>query len=226
MKKKLVVFTGAGISAESGVKTFRDVDGLWEGYDVMEVCSIQGWRNNRELMLEFYNQRRAQMHEVQPNAAHLGLVELEKDYDVTIITQNVDDLHERAGSTKVVHLHGELGKMCSSLNKEKTLPYDKNIKIGDKHEDGSQLRPYIVWFGEDVPMFEEALKVAVTAEIFVVVGSTLEVYPAASIIEFIGDDIPKYLIDPIIPYTGNIQNLTKIEDVASKGVKQLIEILK
>ncbi len=167
MKKKLVILTGAGISAESGIKTFRDSNGLWENHDVMEVASPEGWRKNRELVLEFYNQRRRQLHEVEPNEAHYILAELEQHFEVQIITQNIDDLHERSGSTNIIHLHGELFKSCSSLNR--TLVYEQkdDIKLGDKAEDGSQLRPDIVWFGEDVPMIPKAAEIVATADILI-----------------------------------------------------------
>lgn len=226
MKKKLVVLTGAGISAESGIKTFRDSDGLWEGHDVMEVASPEGWRRNRELVLDFYNQRRKQALEVKPNGAHLDLAKLEKWFDVTVVTQNVDNLHERAGSSKVIHLHGELFKSQSTL--DPSLVYDMDhweIKLGDKCEKGSQLRPFIVWFGEMVPMMEPAIRAAQEADIFAVVGTSLLVYPAASLIEYTDAAIPKYIVDVKIPQLGFINNLTSIEATASVGVHNLIELL-
>ncbi|GAB3661075.1 NAD-dependent deacylase [Echinicola sediminis] len=226
MKKKLVVLTGAGISAESGIKTFRDSDGLWEGHDVMEVASPEGWRRNRELVLDFYNQRRKQALEVKPNGAHLGLAKLEKWFDVTVVTQNVDNLHERAGSSKVIHLHGELFKSQSTL--DPSLVYDMDhweIKLGDKCEKGSQLRPFIVWFGEMVPMMEPAIRAAQEADIFAVVGTSLLVYPAASLIEYTDTAIPKYIVDVKIPQLGFISNLTSIEATASVGVNNLMELL-
>jgi NAD-dependent deacetylase len=226
--KKVVFLTGAGISAESGVKTFRDAGGLWEGHNVMDVASPQGWRRNKELVLEFYNQRHKQLSEVEPNEGHKLIAELEKDFDVHVITQNVDDLHERGGSSKILHLHGELTKMCSSMDKEQTLPYVE-IKVGDKHPDGSQLRPYIVWFGEDVPKIGEAVKIASEADIFVVVGTSLQVYPAAGLIEYVKDEAELYYIDPspsLSDVTNNVRNRVKvIEKVGSEGMKELVEIL-
>lgn len=182
MKKKLVVLTGAGISAESGIKTFRDMDGLWYDHKVEDVAHIDGWRKNKQLVLDFYNERRKGLSGVEPNDAHKALVRLEDLFDVTVITQNVDDLHERAGSTNVIHLHGELTLMCSSKNKSLTLPYTDDIKVGDKHEDGSQLRPFIVWFGEDVPKMEDAWYAMSQADVVAVIGTSLQVYPAAGLI--------------------------------------------
>jgi NAD-dependent deacetylase len=227
-KKKLVVLTGAGISAESGIKTFRDSDGLWEGHDVMEVASPEGWRKNRELVLEFYNQRRKDGLNAQPNAAHLGLAELEKDYDVTIVTQNVDSLHERAGSSQVIHLHGELFKSQSTVDPSLVYEMDHwELKLGDKCEKGSQLRPYIVWFGEPVPKMEEAIEAAMEADIFAVVGTSLLVYPAAGLIQYADRKIPKYIIDIKVPEVGLVENLIKIEATASEGVRQMMgELLK
>lgn len=226
--KKLVFLTGAGVSAESGVKTFRDHDGLWEGHDVMSVASIQGWRRNKELVLKFYNERFKQLGEVQPNEGHKIIAELEKHFDVTIITQNVDNLHELAGSSNVVHLHGELTKMCSSMDKEQTLPYVE-INVGDKHPDGSQLRPYIVWFGEDVPKIGEASMIAGDADIFVVVGTSLQVYPAAGLIEYAKPDAILFYIDPkpsLDDVTRNVRNrVNVIQKVGSEGMKELMEIL-
>ena len=225
-KKKLVVLTGAGISAESGIKTFRDSDGLWEGHDVMEVASPEGWRKNRELVLDFYNQRRRDGLHAQPNAAHLGLAELEKHYDVTIVTQNVDPLHERAGSTHIIHLHGELYKSQSTV--DPSLIYEMEgweLKLGDKCEKGSQLRPYIVWFGEPVPKMEQATEAAMEADIFAVVGTSLLVYPAAGLIQYAPRHIPKYIIDIKVPEVGLAENLIKIEATASEGVRQMMEEL-
>ncbi len=185
MKKKLVVLTGAGVSAESGIRTFRDQNGLWEGHDVMEVASPEGWRRNKPLVLDFYNQRRKEALKVKPNQAHIGLAELEKWYDVTIVTQNIDNLHERAGSSKVIHLHGEIFKSQSTIDPH--LVYEMEgweIKIGDKCEKGSQLRPFVVWFGEMVPMMEPAIEAAMEADIFAVVGTSLLVYPAAGLIQY------------------------------------------
>lgn len=226
MKQKIVVLTGAGISAESGIQTFRGADGLWEGHDIMEVASPQGYAKNPALVLDFYNKRRAQLAEVKPNKAHQLLGQLEQHFDVHIITQNVDDLHERGGSTKVLHLHGELKKVRSSVDETSILDIGtKPINIGDLCEKGSQLRPHIVWFGEAVPAMEEAMAITATANIFVVVGTSLQVYPAASLLYYVSDDVPKYIIDPNIPEATNVNNLTKIEDVASKGMATLWELL-
>jgi NAD-dependent deacetylase len=181
-KKKLIVLTGAGISAESGLKTFRDSDGLWEGYNVNEVATPGGFRANPGLVLDFYNQRRKDIEAAKPNAAHLGLAELEKDFEVHIITQNIDNLHERAGSTHVIHLHGEIFKMRSVKDATKTYEIKEDIKVGDLAPDGYQLRPFIVWFEEAVPMIEEAARITMTADLFVVVGTSLQVYPAAGLI--------------------------------------------
>src|ERR1700744_1090773 len=216
MKKKLVVLNGAGISAESGLRTFRDSDGLWEGYEVTEVATPRAWRKNPALVLDFYNQRRRDVAKAEPNAAHLGLAELEKDFDVHIITQNIDDLHERAGSTKVLHLHGEIFKMRSEA--DETLIYDirEDILLGHVAADGAQLRPHIVWFEEPVPMIEKAIAVVQSADIFVVVGTSLVVYPAAGLVNYAGWDVPKFIIDKRIPYTADLYNLTAIEKIASE----------
>jgi NAD-dependent deacetylase len=224
-KTKLVVLTGAGISAESGLKTFRDIDGLWEGYDVYEVATPRGFAKNPELVLEFYNMRRKDVAAAQPNAAHVGLAELEKDFDVTIITQNIDDLHERAGSTNVLHLHGEIFKMRSVTNPALVSEIRGDIHVGDLAQDGGQLRPHIVWFEELVPMIEVAVEVMVTADIFVVIGTSLLVYPAASLVNYAARQVPKFIIDKSIPNTGNIPNLTVIEKRATDGVKELQRIL-
>lgn len=224
--KKIVFLTGAGISAESGIKTFRDHDGLWEGYRVEEVASIEGWRKNRQPVLDFYNTRRKQLDEVSPNAAHLLIAELEKNYDVHIITQNVDDLHERAGSSQVVHLHGELRKMCSSMDKNKTLPYEKDIQLGDKHPDGSQLRPFIVWFGEDVPMMDEAIRTLKGADYVVVVGTSLNVYPAAGLVRYAPSGSQLFYIDPKPNLDeGWGEYFTLIQKVATEGVKEFVKML-
>lgn len=226
MRKKLVVLTGAGISAESGLKTFRDSDGLWEGYRVEEVATPQAWRKDPELVLEFYNVRRRSVLEARPNAAHEGLAALEADFDVTIITQNIDDLHERAGSRQVLHLHGEILKMRSETNPRLIYPIREDIRMGDQAEDGAQLRPHIVWFGEAVPMMEKAVPVVQEAELFVVVGTSLVVYPAASLVDFAKTNIPKFIIDKKIPYTSSIQGLVTIEKPATEGVTELLERLK
>lgn len=225
--KRITVLTGAGVSAESGLSTFRDAGGLWEGYDVMEVASPEGWQRNRELVLRFYNERRAQLADAKPNAAHVAIAELEKKYDVTVITQNVDDLHERAGSTNVIHLHGELIKARSSKIPE--LIYEigyTEICIGEKCEKGSQLRPHIVWFGEMVPMMEEAANIVMEADIFIVVGTSLVVYPAASLVEYTKPGIPKYIIDPVKPDMFYLPEGVKfIEQKAGKGMPMLAKEL-
>ena len=225
-RKKLVVLTGAGISAESGLKTFRDSDGLWEGYDVTEVATPRGWRKNPQLVLDFYNERRKNVAEANPNAAHYGLAELEKDFDVTIITQNIDDLHERAGSTNILHLHGEIFKMRSERDETIITEIRGDIKLGDVAEDGAQFRPYIVWFEEPVPKMEEAVPVVYSADIFVVVGTSLVVYPAAGLINYVESETPKYIVDKKIPYTSPVKNLTLIEKPATEGVKDLIDLLR
>lgn len=226
-KKKIVVLTGAGISAESGLKTFRDSDGLWEGYDVTEVATPRGWRKNPQLVLDFYNERRKNVADAKPNAAHYGLAELEKKFDVTIITQNIDDLHERAGSTNVLHLHGEIFKMRSEWNDTLISEIKGDIKLGDLAKDGAQLRPYIVWFEEPVPKMEEAVPIVFAADIFAVVGTSLVVYPAAGLINYVAMDVPKYIIDKKIPYTSAMKNLTLIEKQATEGVKDFMnELLK
>ena len=196
MIKKVVVLTGAGISAESGIKTFRDSAGLWEGHDVMEVASPRGFYKNPELVLNFYNQRRKQLLMVSPNIAHLNLVTLERSFDVKIITQNVDDLHERAGSSEVTHLHGELLKARSSIDENIVLNWNKELVLGDLCLKGSQLRPHIVWFGESVPMLKKAIEITQEADVLVVIGTSLQVYPAASLIDFIKPNTPIYFIDP------------------------------
>ena len=225
-KKKLVVLSGAGISAESGLKTFRDSDGLWEGYDVTEVATPRGWKKNPQLVLDFYNMRRKDVAAAKPNAAHIGLAELEKDFAVTIITQNIDDLHERAGSTNVLHLHGEIFKMRSERDEQLIYEIRGDISLGDMAGDGSQLRPNIVWFEEPVPMIEEAIPVVYGAEIFVVVGTSLVVYPAAGLINYVPAFAPKYIVDKQVPFTSNFQNLTAIEKPATEGVKELRKLLK
>jgi len=221
--KNIVILTGAGISAESGIQTFRDAGGLWEGYDVMEVASPQGFKKNPELVLDFYNQRRQQLLNVQPNTAHIDLVKLEKQYNVSIITQNVDDLHERAGSTNVLHLHGELLKSRSTFNKKLIYDCTADIILGDKCEKGSQLRPHIVWFGEQVPMLEKAIEITATAAVLIIIGTSMQVYPAASLINHIMHNVPVYFVDPKPTVTQNdFTNLTIIKEVASVGVQKLI----
>lgn len=226
--KKIVVMTGAGISAESGISTFRDAGGLWEGHDVMEVASPEGWRKNRELVLDFYNQRRRQLHEVKPNAGHLGLTELEEKYEVVIVTQNVDNLHEVAGSKNIIHLHGELMKSRSTLNEH--LVYDclHDIKLGDKCEKGSQLRPHIVWFGEMVPMLEKAAFETAEADIVIIIGTSMQVYPAAGLVGYAPSVAPIYYIDPKPSINYELQerkNLKVISEKATTGVRKVVDEL-
>ena len=225
MKKHIVVLTGAGISAESGVKTFRDHDGLWEGHDVMQVSSIQGFSNNPELVLDFYNQRRKQLKQVEPNAAHVVLAELEKKYEVSIVTQNVDDLHERAGSKNVLHLHGELRKVRSIGNPADIKIWTEDIKLGDLCDHGYQLRPHIVWFGEDVPMIEKAVAICETANILMIIGTSMQVYPAASLMNFVKTSIPIFYIDPKPAKIDN-QKVTVIAKPATTGLVQFLELIK
>ncbi|HNP32484.1 MAG TPA: NAD-dependent deacylase [Flavobacterium sp.] len=226
MKEKLVVLTGAGISAESGIKTFRDADGLWEGHDVMEVASPEGWHRNKELVLDFYNQRRRQLHEVKPNQGHLMLAELENDFDVHIITQNVDNLHEQAGSTKVLHLHGELLKVRSTKNENYILDWQHDLVIGDVDDKGNQLRPHIVWFGEMVPALDEAVTITKQANYVAVVGTSLQVYPAASLMHYSNPNVPVFYIDPRPASINNLQNpLEVIAMNATEGVPLLREKL-
>ena len=224
-KKHIVVLSGAGISAESGLKTFRDSDGLWMGYDVYEVASPQGWNKNPQMVLDFYNARRKDVAEALPNAAHIGLAELEKDFDVTIITQNIDDLHERAGSTKVLHLHGEIFKMRSVADEHSVFEIRGDINLGDNAADGAQLRPHIVWFGEAVPMIEKAAAILQDCDYFVVVGTSLQVYPAASLLYYAPPHLPKFIIDKKIPLTEKQNNLHIIEMPATTGVAELKRIL-
>ena len=224
--KNIVVFTGAGISAESGIKTFRGSDGLWENYRIEDVATPGAWHKDKALVLEFYNQRRLQCLNAKPNAAHKGLAQLEKKFNVTVITQNIDNLHERAGSSNVVHLHGEITKSRSTL--DESLVYTINgaeLKIGDTCEKGSQLRPHIVWFCEEVPMIEIACRIVSKADIFVVIGSSLLVYPAAGLIDYAPRAIPKFIIDPEIPPVNHLENLIPIEATAVAGVKILIKHL-
>lgn len=225
MKKHIVVLTGAGMSAESGVKTFRDHNGLWEGNDVMQVASPHGFRTNPELVLDFYNQRRKQLKEVKPNAAHIALAELEKDYTVSIVTQNVDDLHERAGSKNVLHLHGELRKVSSIGNPAYIKIWTEDIKLGDLCDNGYQLRPHIVWFGEDVPMIEKAVAICETADILMIIGTSMQVYPAASLMNFVKTSIPIFYIDPKPAKIDN-QKVTVIAKPATTGLVQFLELIK
>ena len=226
-KKKLVVLSGAGISAESGISTFRDAEGLWEGHDVMEVASPDGWKNNQDLVLDFYNQRRRQILTVTPNKGHQVLAALEQDFDVTIITQNVDNLHQQAGSSNVIHLHGELLKVRSTINESLIYDWTKDLITGDKGEDGAQLRPHIVWFGEMVPMIEVAAKIAAKADIFLVVGTSMAVYPAAGLIDYVHPDVPKFLVDPKLPEGINhISNLKCISLNGTQGLPLFAEEIK
>lgn len=225
-KPRLVVLSGAGISAESGIKTFRDSNGLWEGYNVQEVASPEGWAKNPELVLYFYNERRKQVLSTLPNAGHTSLVDLEEKFNVTIITQNVDNLHERAGSSSVVHLHGQLLRSQSSVNPK--LIYDiigSELNIGDLAEDNSQLRPNIVWFGESVPLFEEAVKHVIVADYLIVVGTSLNVYPAAQLMDYINEDSSVYVVDPNMPYIKPREKLTLIEDKATTGLQTVKNLL-
>ncbi|WP_396167239.1 SIR2 family NAD-dependent protein deacylase [Flavobacterium sp.] len=221
--KKLVVLTGAGISAESGIKTFRESDGLWEGHNVMDVATPEGWRKNRELVLDFYNQRRKQLHTVQPNIGHQILAELEHYFEVHIITQNVDNLHEQAGSTNVLHLHGELFKVRSVKDKNYILDWKTDLISGDLDPNGFQLRPHIVWFGEDVPALEEALVLTQQADYFAVIGTSLQVYPAAGLVEYTPPNIPIYYIDP---NPGTMQNVRNKVEIISLKASEGVPILK
>ncbi len=225
MKKHIVILTGAGISAESGLKTFRDNDGLWMGYNVQDVATPGAFRRDPKLVLDFYNMRRKDVAAAFPNTAHIGLAELEKDFDVTIVTQNIDDLHERGGSSKVVHLHGEIFKMRSINNESKIYDVRGEINLGDLAEDGLQLRPHIVWFEEPVPMITKAMKIMSEADIFILVGSSLQVYPAAGLVDYVPHHVPKYIIDKKIPYSSAPANFFFIEKPATEGVEELKKIL-
>lgn len=219
--KHIVVLTGAGMSAESGIKTFRDADGLWEGHDVMEVATPEGFAANPELVLDFYNQRRQQLFKVTPNQAHFDLTKLEQSFKVTIITQNVDDLHERSGSTNVIHLHGELLKVRSTMNETDVQEWKTDLILGDVCDKGYQLRPHIVWFGEDVPMIEKAVNVCETADILMIIGTSMQVYPAASLMHYVPQNTPTYFIDPK-PNIESTQNLTVVAETATVGVRMVI----
>jgi NAD-dependent deacetylase len=224
-KQKLIVLTGAGISAESGLRTFRDSNGLWEGYNIEDVATPRAWRRNPQLVLDFYNQRRKDVQAAQPNLAHKTLAELEANFDVHIITQNIDDLHERAGSTKVLHLHGEIMKMRSDKNPHKLYEIEKDIMLGDKSEDGSQYRPHVVWFEEPVPMIEEAVPIIYQADIFLLVGTSLVVYPAAGLVDYVKDEVKKYIIDKSIPQVSRYANIIPIEKPATDGMLILKNLL-
>ncbi|MEZ5015945.1 MAG: NAD-dependent deacylase [Flavipsychrobacter sp.] len=225
MKPKLVALTGAGISAESGLKTFRDSDGLWEGYDVMEVATPEAWAKNPELVLDFYNMRRRNVADAIPNKAHEVLAELEAHFDVHIVTQNIDDLHEQAGSTNVLHLHGEIFKARSESNESLIFPMYRDMYLGEMAMDGSRLRPHIVWFGEPVPMIEEAVPIMSAADVFVLVGTSLAVYPAAGLVDYVPDRVDKYVLDKVIPSVGRYNNVIKIEKPATEGALLLKEAL-
>ena len=220
--KHIVVLTGAGMSAESGIKTFRDADGLWEGHDVMEVATPEGFSKNPELVLDFYNQRRKQLLEVKPNTAHFDLVSLEEKYKITIVTQNIDDLHERAGSLNVIHLHGELLKVRSTYNTSDIQEWKSDLILGNTCSNGHQLRPHIVWFGEDVPMIEKAVSICTTADILLIIGTSMQVYPAASLMHYAPEDTPTYFIDPKPAMESN-NNLTVIAKPATVGMKDFIK---
>ncbi|NKI32618.1 NAD-dependent deacylase [Muricauda sp. DJ-13] len=223
MRKRAVILTGAGMSAESGLKTFRDANGLWEGHDIMEVASPQGFARNPELVFEFYNQRRRQLHSVAPNAGHKALVDLEREFEVNIVTQNVDNLHEKAGSTNVLHLHGELFKVRSTENENLILDWTKDLNLGDVDENGIQLRPHIVWFGEMVPMLEPAIELIMKADVVLIIGTSMQVYPAASLVNYAKPGIPIYFIDPKPSvHESDFQNLTIIPKTAAIGVPELV----
>lgn len=219
-----MVLTGAGISAESGIKTFRGADGLWEGHDVMQVASPDGFEANPELVLEFYNQRRRQLLQVKPNKAHLELANLEKHFKITIITQNIDDLHERAGSTNVIHLHGELLKARSTNTENYVIDWKKDLVLGDLDNNGHQLRPHIVWFGEAVPLIDKAVEVCATADKLLIIGTSLQVYPAASLMHYVPENTPTFFIDPD-PSISSTKNLTVIAETATKGINTFISVL-
>ena len=231
MKKNLVILSGAGMSAESGISTFRDAGGLWDKYPVMQVASAEGYVRDLELVINFYNERRKQLLDVEPNAGHIGLVELEKDFNVTVVTQNVDNLHERAGSTRIIHLHGELTKVCSSRDPynpryvKELKPEEYEVKMGDKAGDGSQLRPFIVWFGEAVPEIETAVDYVEKADIFVIIGTSMNVYPAAGLLNYVPRTAEVYLIDPKPVDTHSMRQIHIIQKGASEGVKELKKLL-
>jgi NAD-dependent deacetylase len=225
MKKHVVVLTGAGISAESGLKTFRDSDGLWNGYNIEDVATPRAFMRNPQLVLDFYNMRRAEVAKALPNAAHEGLAALEKNYTVTIVTQNIDDLHERAGSSNVLHLHGEIFKMHTLGSPEKVVAITGDIQLGDRGPDDTQYRPHIVWFEEPVPLIETAADIMSTADIFVLVGTSLQVYPAAGLIHYVPLDVPKYIIDRKIPVMDALPNMQLIEQPATEGIETLLKKL-
>jgi NAD-dependent deacetylase len=222
----IVILTGAGISAESGLKTFRDSDGLWEGYNIEDVATPEAWQRDPALVQQFYNERRKSVLEAEPNAAHYALAKLEDKYKVTIITQNIDDLHERAGSTNVVHLHGVITRSQSSKNAKLTYPITGwELGMDEVCELGSPLRPHVVWFGEMVPMISTAAQICAIADLFILVGTSLAVYPASGLINYVPDEIPKYIVDPKVPTVYNVANVTKIEAKATVGVPELVREL-
>jgi NAD-dependent deacetylase len=225
LKENLIVLTGAGISAESGLKTFRDSDGLWMGYDVYEVASPQGWQKNPELVLDFYNQRRKEVAKALPNAAHKAIADLQSNYNVIIITQNIDDLHERAGSKNIIHLHGEIFKMRSENDENRFYEIKDDIHFGETAPDGFQLRPHVVWFGEQVPMIEKAAAFLQTADVFMLVGTSLQVYPAAGLIDFLPAGIPKYIIDKNPPAVDAPDNFIIIKKPATAGVEEVKKLI-
>lgn len=223
--KKVVVLTGAGISAESGIKTFRDMGGLWESYNIEDVASIDGWYRNQELVLNFYNSRRSELEFANPNNGHLQLVELEKYFEVTIITQNVDNLHERAGSSNIIHLHGELTKVRCSVTDDEVIDIGyKQIKTGNNSSKGHQLRPHIVWFGEAVPLINKAVEITKTADILIIVGTSMQVYPAASLIQYVQKNTPIYFVDPN-PAIQSTDNITVIAEPASTGLEKVLHAI-
>jgi len=223
--KHVVVLTGAGISAESGLKTFRDSDGLWMGYDIYEVATPEGWKKNPRLVLDFYNMRRKEVAKALPNAAHLGIASLEQRFKVTVVTQNIDDLHERAGSTNVIHLHGEIFKMRGEKDQHTFYDIREDIVLGDMAPDKTQFRPHVVWFNEQVPMILKAKEIMGDADIFILAGTSLQVYPAAGLIDYIPENVPKYIIDKQPPYIPPHHNFYVINKSATEGVKELLEIL-
>jgi NAD-dependent deacetylase len=225
MKEKLVVLTGAGISAESGLQTFRDQDGLWMGYNVYEVATPEGWQKDPAMVLDFYNQRREEVATAEPNTAHIALAKLQEKYEVTIVTQNIDDLHERAGVKDVVHLHGEIFKMRSEKNENIFYEIQKDIQLGDLASDGGQLRPHVVWFGEAVPMIEKAMRIMTKADLFILAGTSLQVYPASGLIDFLPPGITKYIIDRNPPYVPAHHNFKVIAKTATEGMKELLPVL-
>ncbi len=223
-QKHIVVLTGAGISAESGLKTFRDGDGLWMGYNIQDVATPRAFAKNPQLVLDFYNMRRSEVAKAEPNDAHKGIAQLEKDFRVSVVTQNIDDLHERAGSTNVLHLHGEIFKM-HGVGEEVIYPIYNDIHVGDLSPKGKQLRPHIVWFEEPVPLIEDAAIICSTADVFVLIGTSLQVYPAAGLIRCIPDDVPKFIIDRKIPPVQQYRNIHLIEKNATEGVSELFSLL-